>query len=240
MKILFIGDSLVRGTVGVNWVQRLADKHPEWQIENAGANGETLNRIIERLKEILEKDSSFDYIVLEGGANDLLLPYLGRRGLFFRHACQYLFKKGHQPITHSADLEQTLNSAILLIRSYTRASVILTTIPCLNEDRQFELNRKRQEFNEVIRRVAQKAGCALADTGALFDGYLQQFDTKNYFLESFLNTAYLDKWQCCIPGRADSLSRQRGLQLTLDGLHLNSTGAGIFLHEMEKQIAGEN
>ena len=137
MKILFIGDSLVRGTVGVNWVQRLADKHPEWQIENAGANGETLNRIIDRLKERLEKDSSFDYIVLEGGANDLLLPYLGRRGLFFRHACRYLLKKCHRPILHAVELEETLHSAVLLIRSYTRASIVLTTIPCLNEDRQF-------------------------------------------------------------------------------------------------------
>ena len=41
---------------------------------------------------------------------------------------------------------------------------------------------------------------------------------------------------CKVPGGADWLSRKRGLHVTIDGVHLNSTGADLFRRAVEEQI----
>ena len=92
MKILFIGDNLIKGSVGVNWVKRLAVKNPEWSVENAGVNGDTLIRIKQRLYKKLETNN-YDVIFFEAGINDLLIPAMGRKGFLFRQAQKYMVAK---------------------------------------------------------------------------------------------------------------------------------------------------
>ena len=73
MRILFIGDSLVKGSVGVNWVKIFASKHKNWIVENAGKNGETLAMIHRRLMKKLDQ-AKYDVIFFEAGVNDILIP----------------------------------------------------------------------------------------------------------------------------------------------------------------------
>jgi hypothetical protein len=79
MRILFIGDSLVRGSVGVNWVNIFASKHKNWTIENAGKNGETLNMVHRRLMKKLEEKEYYK-IFLCAGVTDILIPELLQKG----------------------------------------------------------------------------------------------------------------------------------------------------------------
>lgn len=109
------------------------------------------------------------------------------------------------------------------------------TLGCMNEANSFALNHTRKKINDVIRDIASRKNCLLADIGALTDGCLQQFRTNNYFLEGFLRVNLFDKIQCLL-GNPDRLSQQRKLHLTIDGLHLNSCGAGIFRKEVESVL----
>jgi lysophospholipase L1-like esterase len=236
MRILFIGDSIIKGTTGVNWVKHLARKHPEWEVENEGINGDTLMKIRERLEKKLQITTSYDVIVIGGGANDILIPSLEKRNFLFRKAYAHLVKKGYQPLTNPEDTGTVFHEMIHLIKQYSRAVIIVTTIGCLSEDPGFHLNRKKDIMNTVIRKVARDNSCTLADIAVLFDRYLDKRKTKTYFLQSFFNTTYLDALQCRLLNRADALSRQRGLWLTIDGLHLNSRGGVIWLNEIEKQL----
>lgn len=235
MRILFIGDSLVRGSIGVNWVKWLASKNPGWEVENAGANGETLLKIKKRLDKKLS-ENQYDMIFFEAGVNDLLIPALETKGFFFRQARKFLQWKGHAPLDEPAAFEQAYRQVIDDIKKKTTATIILSTLGCLNEDLEFPLNKKRCAYNQVIRDVAIETGCSLVDAGACFDGYLRRCRTKDYFLEGFLNAAYLDKFQCRVMGCPDYLSKKRRLHLTIDGVHLNSRGANIFRDETERQI----
>jgi len=236
MRILFIGDSIIRGTTGVNWVKHLARKHREWTIENEGVNGDTLIKIKERLEKKLKICRSYDAIVLQGGANDILIPSLQQRGSLFRKAHDHLLKKGYRPLNNPEDIETVLHEMISLIKHRTKATIILTTIGCINEDAGFYLNEKREVFNDVIRKVARDNRCNLADAVKIVDQYLGKRRTNSYFLKSFLNTTWFDAIQCSVFNRADALSKKRNLHLTIDGLHLNSRGGVIYLHEVEKQL----
>jgi len=235
MKILFIGDSLIKGSVGVNWVKRLAVKNPEWSVEIAGINGETLNKIKQRLDKKLE-NNNYDVIFFEAGINDLLIPAMAGKGFLFRQAQKYLLAKKYDPLCEPAAFEKTFRQAISDIKKKTSATIILTTLSSINESLEFSLNKKRCAYNHIIRDVAIETGCSLVDAGALFDGYLRRCRTKDYLLESFFNTTFYDKFQCSFLGCSDYLSKKRKLHLTVDGLHLNTRGAIIYRDEAERLI----
>jgi lysophospholipase L1-like esterase len=236
MKVLCIGDSGTRGSVGVSYVRAIAAAHPEWKVENAGVNGEPITSIGKRLLRKLDKGKTYDVIVLQGGANDILLPTFAKRGFWFNEALAHCRRIGRNPLPNATDFGEALREIIEATRSRTEAKIILTTVGCLNEDLRGGLNDQRRAFNEVIRRVAREYGCRLADPSGPLDLLLSQRQTRNYFLESFFNTAFWDEVVCKVPGGADWLSRKRGLYVTIDGGHLNSTGADLFRRALEEQI----
>jgi lysophospholipase L1-like esterase len=236
MRILFIGDSIIRGTVGVNWVNDLANAFPEWSVTNEGVNGDTLVKINQRLEAIFQKGASYDYVVFNGGANDLLIPHLSSKGFLFKAVQKHLLKQGYTPMHTLYEFEEAYTQAVDLIRSYTNARIILLTLGTMNETSSFILNRKRREVNDMIRRIAKRDQCMIADAGKRMDEYLENKITKDYFLQNFFRTSWLDRWECSLFKRADSLSEERGLLLTIDGLHLNSIGGSIFRNEVEKHL----
>ncbi|WP_276502313.1 SGNH/GDSL hydrolase family protein [Terrimonas pollutisoli] len=234
MRILFIGDSLVKGSVGVNWVRIFASKHKNWIVENAGKNGETLAMIHRRLMKKLGRDR-YDVIFFEAGVNDILIPGLLQKGYWFKKAGKYLLKKGANPHQDVADFEKQYRQCINDIERKTSAAIILSTMGCINEDLDAELNRKRCACNKVIREIAREKELGLVDAGALFDGYLRRYKTHNYLLGDFFNTAWFDKIWCRL-GCHDHLSKKRGLYLTVDGVHLNKEGAKIYYIETKRQL----
>lgn len=234
MKILFIGDNVVKGSIGVNWVKWLAAKNPGWDIENAGENGQTLSQIKERAEKKLEAEK-YDLVFFEAGLNDLLLPAMTGKGFLFRQTYKWVSQSA-EPCETKEDFEREYEDAILKIKSRTDATIILSTLGCISENLEHPLNRKRCDYNNIIRDVAIGTGCSLVDAGAVFDGYLRRCRTRNYFMEGYLNTRIFDRFQCQVMGCPDYLSKKRGLHLTIDGVHLNSRGANLFRDETERQI----
>jgi lysophospholipase L1-like esterase len=236
MKVLCIGDSGTRGSVGVSYVKAIAAAHPEWQVENAGVNGEPITSIGKRLLQKLDKGNTYDVIVLQGGANDILLPTFAGRGFWFNQALAHCRRIGRNPLNNPTDFGKALREILEATRSRTQAKLVLTTIGCLNENLRGGLNDQRRAFNDVIRRMARQYGCRLADPSGPVDQLLAQRQTRDYFLESFFNTAFSDEVVCKVPGGADWLSRKRGLHVTIDGGHLNSVGADLFRRALEAQL----
>jgi len=105
MKILCIGDSLVRGTQGVSFVKPLADRHPEWQLVNAGVNGEPLLSIGRRRRQRLAAGEEYDVVVFEAGGNDLVLPCFANWGAGFAWALRQQHRACHRPLETAATFE---------------------------------------------------------------------------------------------------------------------------------------
>ncbi len=232
MKILFIGDSLVKGKKGVDWVKWLASKNPGWEVDNAGVDGETLARITDRAIKKLDA-SVYDMIFFEGGLTDLLAPEMSKRSFLFR---QKFAGCDNDVLDNPEAFEQAYRSAIDNIKQRTNATVIVATLGCICEDLEAPINKKRALYNAIIRDIAIETGCGLVDAGAVFDGYLRRCRTRSYLMDGYWSTCYLDAFQCRVLGCPDQLSRKRKLHLTIDGVHLNSRGANLYRDETERQI----
>ena len=235
MRVLFIGDSITKGTVGVNWIKQLARKNPDWYTENAGVNGETITLIGERLLDKLEKDPDYNVVFLQAGTNDLLIPYFSQKNFLFKKAGDQLIRRGYNPVVDPELFEEKLWSVVIHAKKISRAKIILCTIASLGEFPDTVLNVYRKKINEAIRKVALHTGCVLADPATRFENYLQRRNTRDFVLGSFVSATWTDKWNCCL-GNADQLSRERRLHLTIDGVHLNSKGAAIFKDEVGSMI----
>ncbi|MBI1278707.1 MAG: hypothetical protein GC179_11325 [Anaerolineaceae bacterium] len=70
MKIAFLGNSLVEGSYGGNFVKEVAARLPQHSIINAGQNGNTILNLLARLDDLLEQEP--DIIFVFCGGNDAI------------------------------------------------------------------------------------------------------------------------------------------------------------------------
>ncbi|MFD2162192.1 SGNH/GDSL hydrolase family protein [Paradesertivirga mongoliensis] len=234
MKVLFIGDSITRGTQSVDWIKMIEKDHPYWTMDNVAANGETLTKLSERLKTHLQQNSDYHAVVLQTITNDILLPTFKHRGFWFRQAYRYQIKSGNVPAAPPV-FEALLRQTVDYVQKHYNIQLILTTLGCINENLLAETNAKLFSYNSIVKKVAKEMNCILADVSEDFQYHLNKGQTQDYCADDFANTAFLDLISCNI-GMADKLSQKRKLHLTIDGVHLNSKGAQIFKEKIETAV----
>ncbi len=70
MKIAFLGNSLVEGSYGGNFVKEVAARLPQHTLINAGQNGNTILNLLARLDNLLEQEP--DIVFVFCGGNDAI------------------------------------------------------------------------------------------------------------------------------------------------------------------------
>ncbi|WP_276485435.1 SGNH/GDSL hydrolase family protein [Paraflavitalea pollutisoli] len=236
MKILVAGDSITRGTVGASYTKVLQQRFPHWQINNIGRNGDTLLVITQRLLRTLSADNTYDFIVLQGGYNDILLPWFGLQNAWFRFAYRSQLKKGIIPITNPHHYEEHLRQTIKAISRLCNGKIILTTIGCINENLSFSLNYQREQYNHCVRNIARSEPVLLADCAKDFEAHLKSSRPRPYFIQDFVSVTFLDRLISALPGGPWLLSKKRKLQLTTDGVHLNHDGALLYSNAIRSTL----
>ena len=234
MKLLFIGNSITKGEIGESFVDLFKEQYPDWIIKNAGENGNTLKNVSDRIAGEIE-NSDYDFIIIEAGYNDILLPYLDKKGLLFRFAFRYLVRKGLRPVGPEK-FQVKLSQMVAFIQSKTNSKIILTTLGCINENLSSEVNSSRIGYNDLIVKVANEHNCLIADIAQEMESLLKNSNQTDYLLNNFLNSVYFDKRRCKTSGGPDKMSAKRNLSLTIDGVHLNSAGAMIYKQAIEREI----
>ncbi|MEO6902395.1 MAG: SGNH/GDSL hydrolase family protein [Bacteroidia bacterium] len=235
MKLFFIGNSITKGEIGESYIELLKMEHPNWIINNAGINGDTLKNISYRLERQNNLITNYDYIIIEAGLNDIILPYFNNMDPLFRLALKYLLKKGRQPLDIN-NFKKEYERIIKYVQGKSNAKIILTTLSSINENLQSNLNAIRKRYNETIIQVANQNNCLLADVSVQFDAIIKNSNQTNYLLENFFASTYFDKKNTQKPEGSDKLSKNRKLALTIDGVHLNTRGAKIYKEIIEKLL----
>ena len=235
MKILFLGDSITKGEIGKSFVDLFKNEYPGWIIKNAGVNGDTLKNISDRVASEIETNPGYDFIVIEAGYNDIILPYLDTKGLLYRFALRYLYRRGRRPVKPEK-FQVKYAQMISFIQSKSNSTIILTTLGCINENLSSIVNLQRAYYNDSIVKIAKDYRCIVADISHEMESVLKSGSQTDYLLNSILNSMYFDRRRCQSNGGADKLSRKRNLLLTIDGVHLNSAGAMIYKQTIERQI----
>ena len=235
MKILFLGNSITKGEIGQSFVDLFRNEYPGWIIKNAGVNGDTLKNISDRVASEIETNPGYDFIVIEAGYNDIILPYLDTKGLLYRFALRYLYRRGRRPVKPEK-FQIKYAQMISFIQSKSNSTIILTTLGCINENLSSIVNLRRAYYNDSIVKIAKDYRCIVADISQEMESVLRSGSQTDYLLNSILNSMYFDRRRCQSNGGADKLSRKRNLLLTIDGVHLNSAGAMIYKQTIERQI----
>ena len=225
-NILFIGDSITEGKLGICFVNMIKHKNPDIHCHNEGHGGDTLREIATRLIKILKIDKyNYSTIVIEAGHNDILLPHLILRWPVLRN-------KWITPVSQiGIVLDQMLKTTI----SLTDAKIILTTLSCIGEIFNSQLNQERRLVNELITLIGYRYNVSIADVSSSFDKIILSSNSSSYLMNNPINIV-IDYFRSKNVVWADKISKKRNLELTIDGGHLNSKGAKIYYREISKLL----
>ena len=225
-KILFIGNSITEGKIGIGYVDIIQCKFPEFQCQNYGRGGDTLSGIFTRLFKILKAPhQDYDIIVIEAGHNDLFLPYVKKKWKF----------TSSRKVTPLDKIESVYNKGLEMVGLLTKAKIIITTLSCLGEDFSSQLNQKRRLINDKIKEIGSKHEAYLADVSSVFDKILKKSFSSYNLIDHPLNMV-LDFFRSKRMNWVEKICNKRGLVLTIDGGHLNTMGAIIYAREISRTI----
>lgn len=233
VKILCLGDSLTAGTLGISWLEILRERPAlqGWELINAGENGFTMAGLESRLTGYLEREDAPDILILEGGANDILLPHMQSAGRAWDPFIRRLLRHGSPPAASLSDFQNTLARIGETAERAGIGKTISCTIPCLGENLDSPLNRRREEYNRIIKRNSS----LVADTAPAFEDILRSLSPSSYLFET---PEQLQEDALTLSSRGEEeLCAKRGLRLTIDGAHLNSRGARIFAESVESSLS---
>ena len=217
-KILFIGDSITEGKIGIGYVDIIQHYFPEFQCLNYGRGGDTISEIFTRLLKILKTHTeNYDIIVIEAGHNDLFLPYVKKKWNF----------TSIRKVTPLNKIKDFYDKGLRTISLHSKAKIIITTLSCLGEDVSSPLNQKRKLVNDQIKEVGSKHGAYIADVSSFFDKILRRSISTYNLMDHPLNL-FFDYFRSKKRNWVEKISRKRQLVLTIDGGHLNSKGAIIY------------
>lgn len=220
MKIGLIGDSLTEGRPGVSFISYLRERYPNITFDNLGKSGETVKSLHARLtKSTLTTD--YDLIFLWIGVNDVYSKML---------------KVQAQPVASDHSEFQTYFSKILEMVSSSSKQIITVSPAIVGENLTNKANGELREISALIDSIHRNYGNVhFLDMHNVFENHLSQVNSSDY-----LNTSVIRVMKDVIfykdPKRIDRISKSRGLYFTLDGIHLNSSGARIVSDQYANMI----
>lgn len=183
-QIVFFGDSLTEmGDLDGGWVKLLREKYKEAKIHNLGISGDKVSDLLER-KDV----PSPSHVVVFIGTNDVW----GFYGL-----------KGTSDDKFKSELTTLVKS---LIEKGNKVS--LCTLGVIGERKENRLDKKLDEYSELIRSIARNFNLSVCEI-------------RKAFLEHLKNNNPEDK--------------EEGI-LTTDGVHLSREGNRIVAEEIEKVL----
>jgi acyl-CoA thioesterase I len=229
--VVCVGDSLTAGQVSSDWVGLLAERlGPQgYELVNAGVNSNLAWNVLQRLDEVIACDP--DVVTLLIGSNDVLAT------LSPAHEARY---RRYQRLPQQPTLEwyrENLDRILYRLGTETHARLVVLDLPLLGEDRDSELNRRVERYNDALReRCGRRAVPCLplhrqlagllpaehrAPAGAGSTGPMVAAAARRLLLRQ--------DW--------DTISVRHGLRLLTDHVHLNGTAAEVVVDLLADAVA---
>ena len=220
MKIALIGDSLTEGRPGVSFYNILKEKFPVITFVNLGKPGESVKSLYTRLKkEKLETDYDLSFLWI--GVNDVYSK---------------LLKVQAQPVAKDHGEFRDYYEKVLELIIESSKKVIVVTPALVGENPNNAPNNEIKELNILIQSIASKHDTvSFLNMQSVFLNNLSENNSSDYISTKVVRVM-MDVLFYKKPSRIDKLSKERGLHFTLDGVHLNSTGAQIVAETYASEI----
>lgn len=219
MKIGFIGDSLTEGRPGVSFFQILKERYPTATFVNLGKPGETVKSLYVRLTKT-KLATDYDLTFLWIGVNDVYSKLLSVQA---------------QPVVNDHGEFKEVYEQILDMVITSSRKVVTVSPSIVGEDLQNSSNQETKELAVLIESISKEKSVDYLNLQAAFEEHLVNMISSDYISTNPMRVM-LDVFFYKKPSKIDKLSKKRGLYLTLDGIHLNSTGAEIVANEYATRI----
>ncbi|NLP50072.1 SGNH/GDSL hydrolase family protein [Bacillus sp. RO1] len=219
MKVTCIGDSLTEGKPGVSYFNMLKKKYPDIKFVNLGKGGETVKSLHTRITKN-KIDQDFELAFLWVGVNDIYSK---------------LLKVQAQPIArNSEEFRQYYENVLETVMQFTKEVVVVS--PALIGENLNSSNRGLLNLSIILKEISKEhKNVSFIDLHQAFTKQLETLQSSEY-LSTGLGRLVKDVFLYRSPKRVDRLAEERGLHLTIDGVHLNSKGANIVVEEYAKVI----
>lgn len=210
MKIALIGDSLTEGRPGVSFVKILKEKFPTITFVNLGKPGESVKSLHTRLTKT-KLNSDFDLAFVWIGVNDVYSKLLSLQA---------------QPVAKDHEEFKDYYKKVLDLVLVASKKIVAVS-PALVGETNNSSNKEIMEITYLIEDITIKnANISFLNLHSVFEEHLAKVNSSDYISTKVL-TVMKDVLFYKKHSRIDKLSSKRGLHVTLDGIHLNSSGAQI-------------
>jgi len=231
MNIIFFGDSLTEGVPGISFFDTLKEKLLQHNLINYGKGGDTVISLLRRIRK-MKISKRYDIAFIWVGVNDILVQV----SLKYPPIKEFL----NQPWVKNVE-EFTEYYFELLNLVSANADKTFTISPLIiGEDVNNEWNNRLGELSAEIEKLSMKfKNVEFIDLRKDFISTLASKEPSLYIINSFFWDSIV-AWLFNSPDYVEEKSHERGLYLTLDGVHLNQAGAQIvadkFLRCIENEI----
>lgn len=225
MEIGFFGDSITEGRIGASYLDLIRKQMPEATLLNVGRGGETVISLYHRIKEMVV---TWDTGVVWIGVNDILVHVKWYFSL--------LKKMRKQPWFKGMDQFGGFYRKILDKVGEGGRTVLAVTPLMIGEDRENPWNRLLGELSRELQRISsERSHVHFVDLRSVFFNRLEKKKTSGYYLRS-AGRVLMDSIFQPDSGDFNRLAEERGLYFTLDGIHLNTSGARLAAEVLMEKI----
>jgi len=221
------GASLTSGTVSFNYLELLSARPAlrDFEFINHGVNGDLAWNGLQRLDKVEDDDP--DFVVIMIGTNDVNATMSERNWIRYKSF-------NHLPTRPTLEwYEKNLREIVTRLKKETGAKLCLLSLAPIGEDLAHEANKKVEQYNTVVRRIAHEENVDYLPLHEEMLAYLHVHEEDRAKLGPMLeyrdglhNTA--NALGLHSSGLSwDEVSARNGLLLLTDTLHLNSKGANI-------------
>ncbi|PKL27216.1 MAG: hypothetical protein CVV46_12645 [Spirochaetae bacterium HGW-Spirochaetae-2] len=227
--VLF-GDSLTAGRIGLAFT-----RYMPVSTEAHGLEGDTWLGVARRARRYLTGrfGQTHTVLVLQGGANDLLIPHMMATNDRWKPSGRSLIREETPPVPTDSEFLPLFSASLAEItRTRPEAHLVVCSLPILGEDLDSELNGQRQERNAGMESVVGKfEHIVWCDIASVLEEIVRQRNLSgdngepSYLLDDPGNLERDVRTIGTDETKAEAVSRSRHLAVTIDGVHPNGVGA---------------
>ena len=223
MAIVFMGDSITHGRIGVNYVEMVEERLKDSSIQfiNAGVNSELAWNLLQRVDEVIRCDP--DIVTVLIGTNDANASMV--QGIMVDYVRR-------MKLPRDPDInwyKECLTSLIDKLKKETSAKIALISIPTIGEDSSDPAFITSMKYSKIVHEVSKETDVTYLPLYETMIERLQDSTTtvkypfENYFggIVKGIIKHYLFRrsW--------DDIASNSGFLLHVDYLHLNTEGARL-------------
>jgi len=226
-SLLCLGDSITEGKSGSTYINYFSS---DISVSNHGLGGDTIIGLRKRFNTL--DISQFTHLIFECGGNDILLPYFALTYPEWKTAIKHITNRGSVPTKSKKEFIDNYKLLIEDSLKYNLKTGIIN-IPVISEDLNFILNDTVKEYNMALQELSNEYNITYID---FFSWQKDLVSGNPYLLGKSPLIMEADSIKCQKPGGEESLCQERGLNLTIDGVHLNKKSAKKLAEMAENQF----